>query len=95
MDFLEGLIGTAVTVAVGGVLKNKVSKLPNDAIPFINFALGVGAGTVLSGGDLSAGLKAGTVWAASGTGIHQTGKLVQRHSGAIGKAIVGRIFGRR
>ena len=91
MDFLEGLVGTAVTVAVGSVLKNKVGRLPNDAIPFVNFALGAGAGTLLSGGDLETGVKLGVVWSTSGTGIHQAGKLVQRHRGTIGRAIVGTV----
>lgn len=84
-------VGALATNLVGSFLKHKVrgNWIPNDAIPFINFGLGTGAGLVLTGGNVEQAVGLGAAWAAGGTGLHQGGKILKRAAPGLAKLAVG------
>ena len=80
MDFsfssLITLAAGAVASVVVGAVQKHATKIPNNVIPFVNFGIGAVVGTI-STGDIGAGLALGGAWSASGTGIHQAGKILK------------------
>ena len=76
-DFLgdtgSALLTVFAPVALGLVQKH-ATKIPNNAIPYVNGALGTVVGTMVSG-DIGQGLAFGATAAYSGTGIHQILKV--------------------
>ena len=61
----------------GAVMKHGIRKLPNNAIPAINGALGLGL-ALLTGADVATAAQAGVLTAVGGTGTHQLLKITTR-----------------
>lgn len=84
-DFLGDIGGGLFTVlkvagpaVAAGMVQKHVTKIPNNAIPWINGIGGTILGTVMSGGDIAQGVQLGAAVATSGTGLHQLLKLGTR-----------------
>jgi hypothetical protein len=95
MDFsFTGLItlaaGAAASVAVGAIQKH-ATKIPNNVIPFVNFGIGAAVGTI-STGDIGAGLALGGAWSATGTGMHQAGKILKKEGADVLAGGLRRLF---
>lgn len=77
----DGLLVVAKTAGPallsGAVMKHGISKLNNDAIPYINGVLGAGL-AALQGADPSTAVQAGVLTAVGGTGTHQLLKVGTR-----------------
>lgn len=74
-SFLDLLKAAAPAVGLGLIEKHVITKLPNDAIPYVNGALGTIVGTIATGGDLGQGLQFGAAVSTSATGMHQILKV--------------------
>ena len=65
-------------MVASGLIQKHATKLPNNAIPWVNGALGTVVGTLATGGDFSQGLQLGLVASSSATGLHQVLKIGTR-----------------
>lgn len=104
MDFAVNLAGMdfswsgLITLAAGaiasagvGFIQKHATKIPNNAIPFVNFGIGAIAGTVATG-DIGSGLALGGAWSVSGTGIHQAGKILKANGANVLAGGLRKIF---
>lgn len=72
--FLDLLKAAAPMVGLGLIEKHLVTKLPNNAIPYVNAGLGTIVGTIATG-DLGQGMQFGVAVSTSATGMHQILKV--------------------
>lgn len=77
MTLLEVALGAAGALVAGTVQKH-ATKIPNQAIPFLNGLLGFGAGMIASSGNVEASLAFGVASTVGGTGAHQMAKIGTR-----------------
>jgi uncharacterized membrane protein len=71
----EELLAVVGPLLLTGVVQKHWTKIPNNAIPYVNGILGTGVGIWASGGDVPAGIQLGLMASASATGIHQVLKV--------------------
>jgi hypothetical protein len=73
----ETVLASAPLLVTGAVVKHGgrlFSRVPNNAIPYLNWGLGTAVGTAVTG-NFEQGLQFGTVAAGSAAGMHQVLKI--------------------
>lgn len=69
--------GTLLSLGAGLVQKHLFKKLPNNVIPYTNFALTTVVGGLVTG-DWQLGLQIGAQGALQATGVHQVAKTAMK-----------------
>ena len=69
------LLAVAGPLILTGAVQKHWTKIPNNAIPYVNGVLGTAVGIWATDGNVGAGVQLGLMASASATGIHQVLKV--------------------